>query len=100
MWDLSNVIVDDLSSRVLVLNVAAEGTGLAEWLTDAARYGTPFQVTLHQLVSHPIRLAIPGYSAVRTLPSSGAPARNSAPLARRSYAPKAGHQLPFTGWPG
>ncbi len=56
LWDLSDVIVDDLSSRVLVLNVEAEGAGLGEWLTDAARYGTPFQVTLHQLVSHPIRL--------------------------------------------
>src|SRR6266567_1535267 len=45
LWDLSNVIVDDLASRVLVLGVTAEGDGLAAWLTDAARYGTPFQVT-------------------------------------------------------
>jgi uncharacterized protein (TIGR02679 family) len=59
LWDLSGVIVDDLASRVLVLNVTAEGDGLAGWLTDAARYGTPFQVTLHQLVTHPIRLRIP-----------------------------------------
>ena len=59
LWDLSGVIVDDLASRVLVLNVTAEGDGLAEWLTDAARYGTPFQVTLHQLVTHPIRLRHP-----------------------------------------
>ena len=59
LWDLSGVIVDDLASRVLVLNVTAEGDGLAEWLTDAARYGTPFQVTLHQLVTHPIRLRLP-----------------------------------------
>ena len=59
LWDLSNVIVDDLSSRVLVLNVTAEGAGLGEWLTDAARYGTPFQVTLHQLVTHPIHLRHP-----------------------------------------
>lgn len=57
LWDLSNVIVDDLASRVLVLNVTAQGEGLAQWLTDAARYGTPFQVTLHQLATHPIRLA-------------------------------------------
>lgn len=56
LWDLSNVIVDDLASRVLVLNLTAHGDGLAEWLTGAARYGTPFQVTLQQLVSHPIRL--------------------------------------------
>jgi uncharacterized protein (TIGR02679 family) len=59
LWDLSGVIVDDLASRVLVLNVAAQGDGLGEWLTDAARYGTPFQVTLHQLVTHPIRLRHP-----------------------------------------
>ena len=57
LWDLSNVIVDDLASRVLVLNLAAQGDGLAEWLTGAARYGTPFQVTLHQLDVHPIRLS-------------------------------------------
>ncbi len=56
LWDLSNVIVDDLASRVLVLNLAAQGYGLAEWLTGAARYGTPFQVTLHQLDAHLIRL--------------------------------------------
>jgi uncharacterized protein (TIGR02679 family) len=59
LWDLSGVIVDDLASRVLVLNVTAQGDGLAEWLTDAARYGTPFQVTLHQLATHPIRLRHP-----------------------------------------
>jgi uncharacterized protein (TIGR02679 family) len=57
LWDASNVIVDDLASRVLVLNLPAIGDGLGEWLTGAARYGTPFQVTLHQLVSHPVRLS-------------------------------------------
>jgi len=57
LWDLSAVVVDDLASRVLVLNLPAQGEGLAEWLTGAARYGTPFQVTLQQLGAHPIRLA-------------------------------------------
>ncbi len=56
LWDLCGVIVDDLASRVLVLNLAAEGKDLAEWLTGAAQCGTPFQVTLHQLNVHPIRL--------------------------------------------
>jgi len=56
LWDLADVIVDDLASRVLVLNLPAEGGGLGEWLTGAARYGTPFQVTLHQLAVHSIRL--------------------------------------------
>jgi uncharacterized protein (TIGR02679 family) len=59
LWDRAGVLVDDLASRVLVLNVAAEGDGLGEWLTDAARYGTPFQVTLHQLTIHPIRVTCP-----------------------------------------
>lgn len=59
LWDLSNVIVDDLASRVLVLNVTAQGDGLAQWLTGASRYGTPFQVTLHQLATHSIRLRLP-----------------------------------------
>ncbi|MGO9221119.1 MAG: DUF2399 domain-containing protein [Streptosporangiaceae bacterium] len=53
------VLVDDLASRVLVLNLPAEGDGLGEWLTGAARYGTPFQVTLHQLTAHPIRVSCP-----------------------------------------
>ncbi len=57
LWDLSDVIADDLASRVLVLNLPAQGDGLGEWLTGAARYGTPFQVTLHQLGTHPIRLS-------------------------------------------
>ena len=59
LWDRAGVLVDDLASRVLVLNLPAEGEGLGEWLTGAARYGTPFQVTLHQLVTHPIRVSCP-----------------------------------------
>jgi uncharacterized protein (TIGR02679 family) len=54
LWDRSGVIVDDLASRVLVLNVPADGDGLGEWLTSAKTYGTPFYVTLHQLVTMPI----------------------------------------------
>ncbi len=59
LWEAAGVIVDDLASRVLVLNVRADGDGLGEWLTGAARYGTPFQVTLHQLAAHPVRLRLP-----------------------------------------
>ncbi len=59
LWDRAGVLADDLASRVLVLNVPAEGEGLAEWLSGAARYGTPFQVTLHQLVTHPVRISVP-----------------------------------------
>jgi uncharacterized protein (TIGR02679 family) len=51
LWDAHGVIVDDLASRVLVLNVAADGDGLGEWLTDAKARGVPFYVTLQQLIA-------------------------------------------------
>jgi uncharacterized protein (TIGR02679 family) len=54
LWEASDVVVDDLASRVLVLNVPAAGIGLGEWLTGAARLGVPFHVTLHQLITLPI----------------------------------------------
>jgi uncharacterized protein (TIGR02679 family) len=54
LWDRSGVIVDDLASRVLVLNLPAQGDGLGEWLSSARTYGTPFYVTLHQLVTMPV----------------------------------------------
>jgi uncharacterized protein (TIGR02679 family) len=54
LWDRSGVIVDDLASRVLVLNLPADGDGLGEWLTSAKAHGVPFYVTLHQLVTMPI----------------------------------------------
>jgi uncharacterized protein (TIGR02679 family) len=57
LWEAADVVVDDLASRVLVLNVPAEGRGLAEWLAGAARFGVPFYVTLHQLMTLPLRVA-------------------------------------------
>jgi uncharacterized protein (TIGR02679 family) len=54
LWEASDVVVDDLASRVLVLNMSAEGHGLAEWLAGAARLGVPFYVTLHQLMTLPL----------------------------------------------
>ncbi|MFI7337173.1 TIGR02679 family protein [Streptomyces sp. NPDC050085] len=54
LWDSFDVIVDDLASRVLVLNLPAAGQGLGQWLTDAAHYATPFHITLHQLITLPI----------------------------------------------
>lgn len=59
LWDAFDVIVDDLASRVLVLNLPATGQGLGHWLTDAARYATPFHLTLHQLVTLPITVNLP-----------------------------------------
>jgi len=54
--DAGDAVLDDLASRVLVLNLPAEGAGLGEWLTGAARFGTPSYVTLQQLVAHPLRI--------------------------------------------
>ncbi|MEU8060676.1 TIGR02679 family protein [Microbispora bryophytorum] len=59
LWDQHEVVVDDLASRILVLNLPAEGEGLGEWLTGAGRFGTPFQVTLHQLSTFSIALRAP-----------------------------------------
>jgi len=58
LWDRSGIIVDDLASRVLVLNLAARGEGLGEWLTSARAHGTPFYATLHQLVTMPVTLPV------------------------------------------
>jgi uncharacterized protein (TIGR02679 family) len=119
LWDRCDVIVDDLASRVLVLNLAAQGEGLAEWLTGAARYGTPFQVTLHQLDVHPIRLAAArifacenpavlrracaelGPACPPLLCAEGQPATAFHKLARIAVA--AGGELAYHGdfdWPG
>jgi len=56
LWEASDVVIDDLASRVLVLNLPAEGAGLAEWLAGAARHGVPFYVTLHQLMTLPLMI--------------------------------------------
>jgi uncharacterized protein (TIGR02679 family) len=56
LWEAGGVVVDDLASRVLVLNLPAEGPGLAEWLAGAARHGVPFYVTLHQLMTFPLTI--------------------------------------------
>lgn len=56
LWDASGVVVDDLASRVLVLNLPATGDGLGEWLAGAARRGVPFYVTLQQLTVMPVRV--------------------------------------------
>jgi uncharacterized protein (TIGR02679 family) len=56
LWEASDVVVDDLASRVLVLNILAEGRGLAEWLVGAARLGVPFYITLHQLMTLPLTI--------------------------------------------
>lgn len=50
LWEGAGVIVDDLASQVLVLNVRApENHVVANWLNAAADNGIPFRLTLHQL---------------------------------------------------
>jgi uncharacterized protein (TIGR02679 family) len=56
LWEANDVVLDDLASRALVLNMPAAGLGLAEWLTSAAGLGVPFYVTLHQLMTMPLRI--------------------------------------------
>lgn len=55
LWDSAGVVVDDLASQVLVLNLPADGDGPAAWLTDAAARGIPLRVTLQQLTVLPVR---------------------------------------------
>src|SRR5260370_10245548 len=58
LWEATGVIVDDLASKVMVLNVPASGSQLGGWLTESAALGVPFRVTLHQLTSMPVTLDI------------------------------------------
>ncbi|PRY02540.1 uncharacterized protein DUF3323 [Allonocardiopsis opalescens] len=46
LWESCGVVLDDLAGRALVLNLPAHGEGLGEWLTGAARHGTPFHISL------------------------------------------------------
>lgn len=55
LWESFGAIADDLASQVLVLNIGAEGdTVVCDWLRDAAGFGIPFRLTLHQLATGPV----------------------------------------------
>jgi uncharacterized protein (TIGR02679 family) len=55
LWENAGAIADDLASQVLVLNIGAEGdTVVCDWLRDAADFGIPFRLTLHQLATDPV----------------------------------------------
>lgn len=55
LWESAGAIADDLASQVLVLNIGAEGdTVVCDWLCDAADFGIPFRLTLHQLATDPV----------------------------------------------
>jgi uncharacterized protein (TIGR02679 family) len=52
--------MDDLASQVLVLNLPTKDTHVvADWLRDAAGFGIPFRLTLHQLSTDPITVTAP-----------------------------------------
>ncbi|NBM20059.1 TIGR02679 family protein [Streptomyces sp. GC420] len=55
LWESAGAIADDLASQVLVLGIRPEGdTVVCDWLRDAADFGIPFRLTLHQLSSDPV----------------------------------------------
>jgi uncharacterized protein (TIGR02679 family) len=55
LWESAGVIMDDLASQVLVLGLRArEDHVIASWLDDAAGFGIPFRLTLHQLTNDPV----------------------------------------------
>jgi uncharacterized protein (TIGR02679 family) len=82
LWDSCGVIVDDLASRVLVLNLAARGDGLGEWLTGASTRGVPFYVTLQQLMAMPV--APPAEATVHVCENPAVLRRAAADLGPRS----------------
>jgi uncharacterized protein (TIGR02679 family) len=84
LWDSRGVIVDDLASRVLVLNLAAVGDGLGEWLTDARARGVPFYVTLQQLIAMPVVPAVAAESTVHVCENPAVLRRAAADLGPRS----------------
>jgi hypothetical protein len=84
LWDSCGVIVDDLASRVLVLNLAAVGDGLGEWLTDARARGVPFYVTLQQLIAMPVVPAVAAESTVHVCENPAVLRRAAADLGPRS----------------
>ena len=60
LWKSVGVVLDDLASQVLVLNVPATGGPLGRWLTEAASLGMPLRITLHQLTAAPVTLELAG----------------------------------------
>jgi uncharacterized protein (TIGR02679 family) len=55
LWQSVGVVMDDLASQVLVLNVSCrESQVVGHWLADATGAGIPFRLTLHQLSLGPL----------------------------------------------
>jgi uncharacterized protein (TIGR02679 family) len=84
LWESAGAIPDDMASQVLVLGITAVPSHpLARWLTEAAETGTPFRVTLQQLVSMPLQPTVtrvfvcenPSVLRAAAAAGSGRPAR-------------------------
>ncbi|MET3807692.1 uncharacterized protein (TIGR02679 family) [Nakamurella sp. UYEF19] len=59
-WESAGVVMDDLSSQVLVVGLRPRGDHVvADWLRDAADFGIPFRLTLHQLTGDVTTLTQP-----------------------------------------
>ncbi|GAA2215797.1 hypothetical protein GCM10009850_112650 [Nonomuraea monospora] len=55
LWESAGVVLDDLASQVLVLNLRTRGgTVVSRWLNDAATHGIPFRLTLQQQTEYEI----------------------------------------------
>lgn len=60
LWESAGVILDDLASQVLVVGLRPqEHHVVADWLRDAADFGIPFRLTLHQLCTDELVLRQP-----------------------------------------
>lgn len=60
LWESAGVILDDLASQVLVIGLRPkEDHVVADWLRDAADFGIPFRLTLHQLSTDTVTLEHP-----------------------------------------
>lgn len=59
-WESVGVILDDLASQVLVLNLATDDDHIvADWLRGAAEFGIPFRLTLQQLMTDRLTIDSP-----------------------------------------
>ena len=67
LWALYGIVVDDVSSDVLVLNVRPVGdSALARWLCEAADLGEPFRITLRQLERAGLTFTAEAFGEYRT----------------------------------
>jgi uncharacterized protein (TIGR02679 family) len=94
LWERFGAVADDLASQVLVLNVRArQDHVVAGWLDDAAGFGIPFRLTLHQLTADHVTPSAPEIfvcenPAVLRAAAAGL-AENSAPLVCTEGVPSA-----------